>query len=162
MTINSDNPNAGSNLWFATVVFIVLMCFLAGKCKAQERIHRYADAPDVVTKYPQEPLLFGDDASNMIVLNICVDSVSVTKQRVILFVFYPKKVGKELRIGLETGEMVTLEPYKVDGGYAEYLVTLDAFIKLRCCRMDYVNFVGVAQCINIKEKAFFRDFLTRL
>lgn len=163
MTINSDNPNAGSNLFFATVVLILLMVGCSTRCKGQtERIHRYDDAPEVVTKFPSEPLMFGDDVSDRIVLNISIDSVSVTKQRVVVFVFYPRKVGTSLRIGLESGDMLNLEPFKVDGGYVEYLVTLDAFLKLRNSRVDYVNFVGVAQCIDIKEKAFFRDFLTKL
>lgn len=163
MTINSDNPRAGSNLFFLTVLILILSCLAATKCKGQvERTHRYDDAPEVVTKFPSEPMFFGEDASDKIVLNICVDSAAVNKQRIIVYVIYPKEVGKSLRIGLESGYMLKLEPFKVDGGYVEYLVDMDAFVKLRSSRVDYVNFVGVAQCIDIKEKAFFRDFLTKL
>lgn len=156
---NSDNPNKGSNRFFVTVVIIILLVLAAGKCKSQvERVIRYDNRPEIVTKFPSKPLLFGDN----IVLNICTDSIAPDKQRLIVFVFYPGKVSRSLKIGFENGQSIQLYPFKTDSAYAEYLILPEHFFKMKNFRFDYLNFTGVAQCIDIVDKTFFRDFLRTL
>lgn len=166
ISLKSENPNAGSNLFFLFIVALILTCVVATKMKGQpqiERAHRFTDKQAVVSKFPVEGITFGEDTSTIISLNICVDSVAPDKQRVILFAYYPGgRVGKAIKIGFENGETITLGLIKSDHEYGEYLVSQSDFRRLREHRFDYLNFVGVAQCISIRDKTFFRDFLKTL
>jgi hypothetical protein len=161
MQYAGNNPNFGSNAFFVTMLIIFLMIFGATKCKGQniERVTRYGNRPDIVTKFPTKPLLFGDSS---IVLNICTDSIEPHKQRIMVFVFFHDKISQSLKIGFENGEMIQLEPFSIDSTYVEYIVRPEQFYKMKNFRFDYLNFVGVAQCVEIVDKTFFRDFLRDL
>lgn len=160
ITINSNNPNAGSNIFFIFVTGLILILLGASKCEAQgiERMARFDNEPHVITKFAAKPLIFGEDDS-LIVLNIMVDSLSQSQQRIIIYAFYPLRVGKSLKIGFENGEIINLPANKTDSNYVEYWVSGPNYVKLKDNKFDYVNFVGVAQCLQIENKAFFRDFL---
>ena len=157
-----------SNLAFICIVLLFLAFYTQGQ--PSERFKRLnGNLEQVITKSPVKPMKFiepskvADSLSESIYLSIYSDSIDA-KIKYGIYAYYPKHInvnGAEIKIGFPDGTIDVLKQSvkSQENNYSEFALSETMIDKLKNNKYDYLLFVDIAQCADIKDKDYFMRFL---